>query len=418
MKRFDMLFHSRNQEDWTGMSSEEFIGFLKMKCQEMLTVTRLKELLDTKEKLNIKFGIDPTASDVHLGHIVSIMLLRQFAKVGHHVDLIIGDFTARVGDPTARETGRVPLSPEKITENMQTYTLQVGKYLDLSSVKVSFNSTWLNSMTLSEVFGIFQSINLAEAMQREDFRARTKNSQAVSLAEVCYGVLMGIDSVKLSTHIEIGGIDQLLNFQQCRRVMSESGMPEEVILMTPILEGISGDGRKMGKSYGNYIAVNSALDDKFGKVMSIPDRLILTYFKSFADVRESEIDELQDFIGHEPMEAKKQLATLLVAIETSLEAGTAEREAFERKFSKRAISEADCVEIKVHGSETLLVALFSSGTFASKTELRGLFEQAAVKLVNGSEEKALQTSTLVSEALSGVVKVGKRRLFKLVEQGE
>ncbi len=412
MKRFDERFSSRAVESWKEMEADELVGFLEPKCQQVLTIERLKELLNEKDNLRVKFGIDPTATDIHIGHVVPIMLIRQFAKAGHHVDLIIGDFTARVGDPTERETGRIPLSPERIAENMKTYTTQVGKYVDLDLLHVHFNSSWLNPMSLQDVFSIFQRMNLAEAMQREDFRARARQSQAVSLAEVCYGVLMGIDSVHLQTDVEIGGIDQLLNFQQCRKVMKEGGIKEEVILMTPILEGTSGDGRKMSKSYGNYIAVTAEQEDKFGKVMSIADRLIFQYFCSFADVHTRELDELKAFVENHPLEAKKQLASLLIALETkNLEDGLRERDNFERKFSKHEIDDKDCIPVTALAGANLIDTLMLSGKFSSRAEIRRLFDQSAVRRITNKEE-ILRLDTLASEA-EGLVKVGKRRYFRV-----
>ena len=415
MKRFDQRFLARNSESWAGMEVDELLGFLLPKCQEIITTDRLRQKMSEHPTLKVKFGIDPTASEIHIGHVVPIMLLRQFAKAGHHIDFIIGDFTARVGDPTARDIGRAPLSPEQIVKNMETYTSQIGKYVDLHMLHVHYNAEWLNPMTLQEIFAIFQRINLSEVMQREDFRARMRTEQAVSLAEVCYGVLMGIDSVHLGTHVEIGGIDQLLNFQQCRKIMRQSGMDEEVILMTPILEGTSGDGRKMSKSYGNYIAVNATHGDKFGKIMSIPDRLIGQYFRCFADVHQRELEELDAFIGENPMEAKKQLATLVVATEAQrIEDGLQEREAFERKFSQKSIRNEDCVELTEDANTTILDALVKSGQFKSKSELRRLFEQQGVRVINEDGE-AILSPEIVVDQVRGVVRIGKRRFFRFVK---
>ena len=414
MKRFDQQFCARISESWDSIESDEFVGFLLPKCQEVITPERLRQKIVEQPVLKVKFGIDPTASEIHIGHVVPIMLLRQFAKAGHHIDFIIGDFTARVGDPTARDTGRTPLSPEQIVKNMQTYTSQIGKYIDLRVLHIHHNAEWLNPMTLQEIFAIFQQINLSEAMQREDFRARMRNEQAVSLAEVCYGVLMGIDSVYLKTHVEVGGIDQLLNFQQCRKIMRQSGMDEEVILMTPILEGTSGDGKKMSKSYGNYIAVNATHTDKFGKIMSIPDRLIGQYFRCFADVHERELEELDVFIAENPLEAKKQLATLIIALETKhIDDGLRERESFERKFSQKRIRDEDCVELAEDANTSILDALLKSGQFKSKGELRRLFEQQAVRTVSEDGEITLSPETVISQ-IHGVVRVGKRRFFQFV----
>jgi tyrosyl-tRNA synthetase len=225
---------------------------------------------------------------------------------------------------------------------------------------------------------------------------------------------MGIDSVQLNSDIEIGGIDQLLNFQQCRTVMSACGLKEEVVLTTPILEGIAGDGKKMSKSYGNYIAVNASLEDKFGKIMSIPDRLVLDYFCLFTLIKESEVPELKQFIAANPLEAKKQLATLVVAWETSnLDLARSERERFERKFSERVIQDEDITTLKVKAGETLLNALFSSGKFNSRSELRRLFSENAVKEF-GQTESVIPLEKVVESAIS--VRAGRRKFFKVIPE--
>ncbi len=410
MNRFDYYFMARATECWDEIEPSEMLGFLKPKCKEILTEERLMELLESGP-LRVKFGIDPTASDIHLGHVVPILVLNLFAKMGHQIDFIVGDFTAMIGDPTARDTGRNPLTPQRIVENMRTYALQIGKYIDLSRITLHHNSTWLNPMSLAEVFTIFQQINLSEAMQREDFRSRMKNDQGVSLAEVCYGVLMGIDSVHLETQVEIGGIDQLLNFQQCRKVMRQSKMAEEVIIMTPILEGTSGDGRKMSKSYQNYVAVESSLEEKFGKIMSIPDRLIFPYFCCFADIHQKEIPQLERFIERDPLEAKKQLATIVASLETkSIVDGLEQRELFERKFSQKTINDDDCVGIEATKGSTFFDSLFQTSNFKSKSDLRRLFEQQGVRIVDNNQ--ILKISDIISQE-EVVVRVGPRRFFKI-----
>lgn len=411
MKKFDQLFFTRGLESWEGMKINEFIDFLLPKCQEIITLDKLRHKMDKTPTLRIKFGIDPTASEIHLGHIVPIMLLRQFAKAGHNIDFIVGDFTAQIGDPSARDTGRIPLAPKQILKNMETYSEQIGRYLDLKKINLRYNSEWLNIMTLQEIFVIFQQINLSEATQREDFRTRKNNNQAVSLAEVCYGMLMGIDSMHLKSDVEIGGIDQLLNFQQCRKLMQKSGIEEEIIMMTPILEGTSGDGKKMSKSYGNYIPINSSLQDKFGRIMSIPDRLIGLYFRCFSDVRRQELSNLDMFIKMNPLEAKKQLATLLVGTETKLfEDGLRERESFERKFSLKKIQKKDCIELN-EADIPILDALIKSGQFKSKSELNRLFKQQAVNFLKEGKKSKLNSEATVRQVCDGIVQVGKRYFF-------
>ncbi len=242
-----------------------------------------------------------------------------------------------------------------------------------------------------------------------------RNAQGVTLAEACYGVLMGIDSLALKSDIEVGGIDQLLNFQQCRKVMRQRGLTEEVVLMTALLEGTSGDGRKMSKSFGNYIAVTAPADDKFGKVMSIPDRLIEQYFVSFGHVHQRDRDALQAFIAQEPMEAKKQLGTLVAALaERDLDAGLAAREAFERKFSKKELTETDYIPLTAKAGEKVLDVLFSSGKYASKGEIRRLLTQQAVRMLGDTETVLGVDDTVTADC---AIRAGKRDCFRVTVSG-
>lgn len=284
--------------------------------------------------LVVKFGIDPTAANIHIGHVVPMMLVKAFLKKGHDVKIVIGDFTARIGDPSGRSTERAALTNETIMDNLKTYKEQIGMFVNLDKVEICLNSNWINKLTPADLFGFLQMISLTQATQRKDFKTRIENGSAVSLAEVCYGPLMGIDSFVLNADIEIGGVDQLLNFMQCRDIMEKKGMKPEIALMTPILEGTSNDGRKMSKSFGNAIAVLEDDEEKFGKFMSINDDLILPYFKCFAFINDSDLAELDSFVKAEPNEAKKQLATFFIAMQHhDMNAGETARLAFERKFS-------------------------------------------------------------------------------------
>ncbi len=410
-KKYSKHFFDRLDESWLDIKPDEFLEFILPKSQEILTANKLVGLLEEGRKLVIKFGIDPTAKDIHLGHIVPIMILRQFQRAGHKIKLVIGDFTARVGDPSGRTLIRKPISPEEIDENQKTYKDQIGKYLSLASIDFFENSSWLRNFSLEKFFDILQSLNLTEAIQRDDFRERLKNDQGVSLAEVCYGILMAIDSIQLGADIEVGGIDQLLNFQQCRKIMPLYGLYEEVAFMTPILEGTSGDGKKMSKSFNNYIAVNSSAEDKFGKIMSIQDKLIFPYFVSFADVNKKEIPELEKFINDDPLEAKKQLATFIVAQDTnSMEKGEEERESFERKFSQKIISDEDCVDIKINKKENLFNLLFSTGMFSSKSELNRIFLHGGVHWIEPKSDALLGPEVIIR--FPSRIRVGKRRFFQ------
>jgi tyrosyl-tRNA synthetase len=404
------------------MDADEFLGFLRPKCRQVQTEDELLSLLREQRSLRVKFGIDPTAKDVHLGHLVPMMVMRQFLKLGHSADLVIGDFTARIGDPSMRSTKRTPITKEEIERNLVTYTEQIGAFVPLDRVTVHRNSSWLNRVSLADVFAVFQEINLAEAIQREDFRSRVHAEHAVSLAEVCYGMLMGMDSSHLHSDVEIGGVDQLLNFRQCRKLMEGKGMRPESVIMTPILEGTSGDGSKMSKSKGNFIALGESPSEKFGKVMSIPDRLIVPFILAFSDVHETEVPSLAEFAEEQPLEAKKQLASIVVALETKrFEDGQRERELFERKFSQKHVTAEESSPLVVVQGETLLDALFRSGKFSSKSELRTLFLQRAVRHIReGSENIRIITDvrTPAHEACEGVLRVGKRTNFSVIAMSE
>lgn len=409
--RYDQLFSKRHTESWSGMTPDELFEFIEPKCQEMLTRAELMSKLKEGRRLRVKFGIDPTGSQVHLGHLVPMLLLNQFAKAGHQIDFIVGGFTARIGDPSWREASRAPLTLDQIDANMRTYRTQVEPFIEVNKFVFHNNADWIDALSPKELFEYLQCVTLSEATQRDDFRQRMKQNHGVSLAEVCYGILMGVDSVHLNSDIELGGVDQLLNFQQCRSLMRQRGQKEEVVLMTPILEGTAGDGRKMSKSFGNYIALTETAKDKFGKIMSIPDSLLLQYYKAFADVRSSELEPLTQFCTAHPFEAKKQLGTLVVALGEGFDAGLKEREEFEKFFSKKVIDESSTLSLTVRAAASVFEALAASGEFASKSELRRLFEQKGVKLLKGDDELAL---SLADTAQAGqIIKVGKRKVFKV-----
>jgi tyrosyl-tRNA synthetase len=413
MQRYDHLFFKRSQESWKDISPKEFLGFLQPKAKDVLTWNSLEKLLSSGRKLNIKFGIDPTASDIHLGHLVPIMILKAFQRAGHKIHFIIGDFTARVGDPSGRETARKPLTIAQIKENQKTYLKQISRFFDVKKIKTYHNGDWLSKMNLSEWFSIIQQVPLSDATQREDFRARLRNKAAVSVAEACYGILMAVDSVKVKADVEVGGVDQLLNFQQCRLVMKMKRLPEEAVITTPILEGLSGDGKKMSKSLGNYIAVTATASDKFGKVMSAPDSQVLDYFRFFADVHERDIPELEKFIADNPMEAKKQAASFLVALEAGeISEGDAQRANWERIFSKHEVRAEDAHVLPFRPDVSIFTLLAETGRFESRSAVRRLFAQKAVRqITDGGEEKILVEEDVAS--LGMFLRAGKKDYFRV-----
>jgi len=409
MKRWDEELFARSKESWKTISPSDFVGFLRPKLKDVVSWPELEARLKEGRKLSVKFGIDPTAKDVHLGHLVPIMVLRQFLKAGHKISLIIGDFTARVGDPSGRTSARKALSEKDIKENQKTYLSQIGKFIDIKKIKTSHNSQWLSKMDLSKWFSIIQQVPLTDATQREDFRERMKNESGVTLAEACYGVLMAADSLQVKADVEVGGVDQLLNFQQCRLVMNKMGFKPEVAVTTPILEGTSGDGRKMSKSFDNYIAATASPSEKFGKIMSIPDSQIEQYFSYFGDVAEKELAELRSFINKNPLEAKKQVACLLIAIgDGGMKVALSAREEWERIFSKHDISSQDCFALEAGKAFDVL---FASGKFESKSYLRRLFEQKAIRKIKKNKEEAVLGLEDAIES-GDLVRAGKKDYFR------
>jgi len=399
----------RINADWRNMPNEEFLSFIKTKCQQILPEDKLESLLTEKRVLRVKLGTDATGKDLHIGHIVPLLLLRQFQKAGHRIDFIIGDFTATIGDPSGRESERKALSYNDVKKNARGFKGQIGPYLNLWHTHIHFNSTWLKKIKLAEMLGHMRHISMSSATQREDFRNRLAQGHSVSLAETVYGFLMGLDSIHLKTDIEIGGVDQLINFQQCRELMSSEGIIPEVALCTPIIEGTDGSGKKMSKSVGNTINLSASFEDKFGKVMSIPDKLILPWYLAFTDVKEIEIEQLKALIEESPLEMKKQLGMLLIALETkSLAEGEKQRENFERKFVKKDLTEADFIAVTYTEGQTVFEILLPH--FESKSKLRTLFEQNAVR--NNDSDETLVLTALANEQK---IRVGKRQFFRLTK---
>lgn len=412
MLRADVYFE-RNKESLDGITSDEFISLVEPKIEYDLSLENIKERLDNNEKLRVKMGIDPTGPDVHIGHAVPIRVLDMFSRAGHDIDLIFGDFTAKIGDPSGRDSARKVLTDSEIATNVASYREQVQNFFDTNAenVRIRRNSAWLGRMALSETFEYLQMVNLSEATQRKDFRERIHKGSAVTLAEAMYGTLQGIDSVHLESDVELGGIDQLLNVQQARKVQRSRGQNPEDILLTPIIEGTAGDGRKMSKSYDNYVATTAGADDIFGKIMSIPDTLIVPYAVAFAPVNKEDIQGLTIATQNNPLEIKKQLATYLAATSTgSLEQGELARENFERRFSRKEISRDDLTEVAIAPQNSILSALISTGGFKSNGEVRRLAAGGGIRL-NGQK---LTEDELLQQVDEGqTILVGKRRGFRI-----
>lgn len=409
------LFLKRKEEEFSRLTASEFLSLLRSKSKQVITEGELVELVKKKKKLKVKLGIDPTGAELHLGHALPVMLLRLFQRRGHEVNLVLGDFTAQIGDPSGQTEKRVELLARDVGRNMKTYTDQISPLLDLGHTKIHCNSAWLGKMKLAEYLRVLSGVSFGAIAQREDFRQRIKSGVGVTLREANYSSLMAIDSLHLKADIEVGGIDQLLNFMQTREIMGWVGVRPETVLLVPLLEGTAGDGRKMSKSFGNYVALHDTPDNQFGLIMSIPDKLILSYFVSFGDIYDYEIHDLDSYITQRPFEAKKELGMFIVALLRGEKAAQKAREDFERRFAKKEYKYEDAIKVTMKLPSAALEALVEAfrGEY-SKTKIRTLIQQGGVRKVSDKTEKSLAETDIIEGG--DLVKVGKLHLFRFLKK--
>ena len=309
---------------------------------------RIEEAASTGRPLTVKLGIDPTSADVHLGHAVPMIILSRFQRMGHHIVLIIGDITAKIGDPSGRSGDRPALTDADIARNLATYRDQVAPFFDFARADFRNNSSWLGEVRLPELIGILAQVPVSMSLQREDFRTRLEQGHGLSTAEFIYSVVMAIDSVKIEADIELGGVDQLLNMQMGRKVMEITKQRPQLVATMPLIEGTDGTGKKMSKSMGNYIALSAGPEDVFGKVMSIPDRLVGPYLRAWTEWSDAEIDAVNARVENgalHPMDLKKVLAGEAVAALHGVETAMSARAAFTAQFSRRAFGDIDTLPV-------------------------------------------------------------------------
>ncbi|MBR2865755.1 MAG: tyrosine--tRNA ligase, partial [Elusimicrobiaceae bacterium] len=371
-------------------------------CVDIVNLEGLQKKLESGKKLKVKLGCDPTSADLHLGHSVALSLLRRFQDLGHTAVLVIGDFTAAVGDPSGRDSTRPVLGREQILENAKTYTDQAFKVLDPAKTEIRFNSEWLDPFVSGkELLQTLQKVTVAQVLERDDFKKRMAAGSPISMLEVLYSLFQGQDSVALKADVELGGTDQIFNLLVGRQLQKQNGQEPQVAMTIPLLVGTDGV-KKMSKSYGNYVGLNDAPNDMFGKLMSISDELMLSYYELLT------AEDLTAVKALHPMEAKKQLASLLTARFHGQDAAQAARENFEKVFSKKENPD-DMPVFKPEEGALLSAILFQSGAAASKNKARGLIEQGAVRL-NG--QKITQDGPLSFQD-GDVLQAGKRAFFKL-----
>ncbi|MDO4503489.1 MAG: tyrosine--tRNA ligase [Coriobacteriia bacterium] len=402
------------------LSPEEQLHIIKSGAAQIVPESLLLEKLKKGTPLNIKLGVDPTAPDIHLGHAVPLRKLRQFQDLGHQVTLIIGDGTALIGDPSGRNSTRPQLSREKIAENAQTYVDQAFKVLDPEKTTLRYNSEWILSLGMEELLKILANFTVARILERDDFHNRYTGNLPISLHEFMYPVMQAYDSVMIKADVELGGTDQLFNLLAGRELMEKMGMEPQVCLTLPLLEGTDGVA-KMSKSYGNYIGLTDAPADMFGKVMSIPDNMMVKYYRLASTASVDEIDKIEAGLANDelhPNKVKRALARNIVAAYYTEEDAQAAEEHFDQVFKNHEAPD-DIPEFAAdltpndQGKVYLAKLLADAGLAQSAGEARRLIDGGGVK-VNGKAVPAKEYNVDPTMLEGAVIQVGKRKFAKLV----
>jgi len=399
------------------MTIDEQLALLKKGTVDLIREEDLKAKLERSAKtdtpLRIKLGLDPTAPDIHLGHTVVIRKLRAFQDLGHTVIFLIGDFTGMIGDPSGKNVTRPPLSREEINANAETYQRQMFKLLDAEKTELRFNGEWMDKFTAADFVKLTARTTVRQILERDDFSKRMAEEKPISLHELLYPLVQGYDSVALQADVELGGTDQKFNLLMGRNLQREFAQEPQVILTTPLLEGLDGVN-KMSKSLNNYIGIDEPPNEMFGKVMSISDDLMWKYYELLTDVSPSELSELRtkcESGAENPRNAKVDLAKMIIRDFHSPDEATAAEDEFNRRFVQKEIP--DQIEEKKVGPGPFKLAdlLAETGLASSRGEARRLIEQGGVK-VNG--DKASAANADISIGSDGVLlQVGKRQFLKV-----
>jgi len=357
------------------MRPDEALAFLKKGAAQIVSEAELREKLALGRPLRVKLGVDPTTADIHLGHAVVLRKLRQFQDVGHQAVLIIGDFTGMIGDPSGRSATRPHLTHKEVMHNAQTYREQAFKILDPARTETVCNGDWFRSMSYEDVLRLNSRVTLQQMLQREDFRGRIDNQQAIHAHEIQYPIMQGWDSVMVRADVELGGTDQLFNILVGRGFQKEEGMPQQIVFLLPILEGLDGS-KKMSKSLGNFVGVSETPTEMFGKLMSISDKLMVRYYEVLLG------RELLK--GADPFEAKKQLAFGIVQTYHSAEVAQRTLTDWNARFSKKRLDEAELPAIPAMADESVTVVTAAyAQAFAlkkSRAEVSRLIKQGSVQI--------------------------------------
>ena len=382
------------------------ISFLMRGCAKVISEEELSAKLQLGRPLRVKLGVDPTAPDIHLGHSIALSKLRDFQDQGHEAILIIGDFTAMIGDPSGRSVTRPQLTHDQVLANAKSFQEQAFKILDRSRVRIVFNGEWFEGMSFEEVIKLNSRVTLQQMLVREDFRSRLDKGQPIRAHEIQYPIMQGWDSVMVKADVELGGTDQLFNIMVGRDLQREEGLPQQVAMVMPILEGLDGH-QKMSKSLGNYVALTDVPATMFGKIMSISDELMVRYYDVLLH------ESLPE--GMHPMEAKKSLARRITARFHSEELAQAALEDFNTRFSSKDLESADLPVFVPTGARDFISLVVEAlavcfQTTRSRSDARRLIEGGSVQW-RGAKVVDPKSSLPVGE--SGILKLDKTRAVRV-----
>lgn len=380
---------------------------------EVIDKKSLEERLRSGQKLRVKLGVDPTRPDLHLGHAVVLRKLKEFQQMGHAVIFLLGDYTAKVGDPSGKNKARPEVSDTEIEANAKTYLEQAGKILDLSKVELRRNSEWFSKMDFNNVLKLVAKFTLAQIIERDDFHKRLEIGADVGMHEILYPVMQAYDSVMLKADVEIGGTDQKFNLLAGRALQKKMGQRPQEIMTVPLLIGL--DGReKMSKSLDNYIGVAEAPDEQFGKLMSIPDNLIITYFELVTDISEATIkkDEKAIAKGANPRDFKEKLAYDIVKMYHSETAAKTAKENFNKRFREKQLpDELPVVNVKAENVNLIELIILADESL-SKSEARRLVHQGGVRIDGVKMTDPDETVGIPAKGIT--LEVGKLRAYKII----
>lgn len=386
----------------------------KRGVKEIISESEFVELLQSGKKLRLKMGFDPSRADIHLGHVVGLRKLKQLQDLGHEVILIVGDWTAQIGDPSGQSITRPMLTHEDVIANAQSYMNQFFRVVDRNQTQVVWQSEWFGKFSLADVIELTSKFTVAQFLERDDFALRFKEHKPIAITEFLYPLLQAYDSVAIESDVEFGGTDQMFNLLVGRTLQQIKGMRPQQCFMMPILVGTDGIN-KMSKSLDNYISLDDTANDMYGKIMSLPDSCIVTYFELLTDLPMQELSEIEQQLNTNAMNAKKLLAhTITKTFFDSQIAGESQQN-FEKVVQNKEIPD-NIPEFQIATAASLNSVLIESGSVTSNSELKRLFKQNAVQMISNQGDTSNIISDIdIQQLESGtVIKIGKRRYLKLI----